>query len=67
MSEVQQIVARTRGIQWWIDRQIQRGKSNEEIKSELPLAIAFISGRLTVSDLNDLLERAQQIEGEINE
>jgi hypothetical protein len=48
---VEQVVAQTRAIQWWIDKQIARGRSDDEIALELPVATAFITGRLSLSDL----------------
>jgi hypothetical protein len=44
-------VANTRAILWWIDRQIAEGKSDEQIRRELPVAAAFITGRLGLDDL----------------
>jgi len=46
-----EIVENTRAIQWWIDQQWEKGKSNDEIEAMLPYAVAFITGKLTLSDL----------------
>lgn len=53
-KDTHRIVAETRAIQWWIDRQLERGRSDEDIAGELPVAAAFITGRLP---LEQLLER----------
>lgn len=48
---VKRIVENTRGIRWWIDEQLARGRTSEEIEKELPVAAAFITGKLTLTDL----------------
>lgn len=44
-------VEETRAMQWWIDRQITRGRSDEQIAQELPVAAAFIAGRVSMADI----------------
>lgn len=39
------IVHRTRAIRWWIDRQIESGRTDQQIEAELPAAVAFITER----------------------
>jgi hypothetical protein len=46
VTEVERILANTRAIGWWIDRQIERGKTDEQIARELPVATAVITGRI---------------------
>lgn len=48
---VVEIIATTRAIQWWIDEQFAKGKTNEQVERELPIAAAFITGKLTMADL----------------
>lgn len=55
---VRRLVAQTRAIQWWIDKQIERGRTDEQIEAELPLATAFIIGRISIAELIDLRQRA---------
>jgi hypothetical protein len=50
-ARVLQIVERTRAIRWWMGQQIERGKSDEQIAAELPVAVAFITGRIGLKDL----------------
>lgn len=47
-EKVVRLVDQTRAIRWWIDKQIADGKTDERIEAELPLAIAFITGRLSL-------------------
>lgn len=51
MSNVLKIVEETKAIRWWIDDQIAKGRSNEEIEECLPAAVEFITGRLTFGQL----------------
>jgi hypothetical protein len=48
---VLRLVEQTRAIRWWIDKQIADGKTDEQIEAELPLATAFITGRVSLPDL----------------
>ena len=50
-TDVKTLVAQTRAVGWWIDRQIERGRSDEEIIAELPVAAAFICGRVSLDEL----------------
>lgn len=45
------VVEQTRAIRWWIDEQIKRGRTDEQIAHELPVAVAFITGKISLSDL----------------
>jgi hypothetical protein len=59
------LVKETRAVSWWIDRQIEKGKTNEEIERELPVAVAFITGKITLEDLHEAqAAQAQGQEGE---
>lgn len=40
-----------RAIGWWIDRQIEKGRTDEQIEAELPVAYAFITGHISLGDL----------------
>lgn len=50
-ERVLRIVHQTKAIRWWIDRQIAHGKTDEQIAAELPAAVAFITGRVSLADL----------------
>jgi hypothetical protein len=41
----EEIVELVRAMHWWIDRQIEGGKSDDEIVADLPAAFVFIAGR----------------------
>lgn len=53
-ERVLRIVHRTKAVHWWIDRQIADGKTNEQIAAGLPAAVAFITGRISLSDLQSV-------------
>lgn len=55
-ERVRRIVQRTKAIRWWIDRQIEHGKTDEQIEAELPAAVAFITGRIGLKELDRLRE-----------
>jgi hypothetical protein len=44
-------VAEVQAVHWWIDQQIAKGKTDEQIARELPVAMAFITGRLSLDAL----------------
>ena len=50
-QRVEEIVQRTEALKWWIDSELAKGKSDEEIAEGLPVAWAFITGKHSVSDL----------------
>lgn len=50
-ERVLRLVQTTRAIRWWIDSQVERGQSDEQIAAELPVAVAFITGRIGLHDL----------------
>lgn len=50
-TEVEQIVQQTRAVQWWIDKQIAEGRSDDEIAKLLPAAVGFITGRISLDRL----------------
>lgn len=57
-ARVLRIVRRTKAIRWWIDEQIAHGKTDEQIEAELPAAVAFITGRIGLKELNECARRA---------
>lgn len=59
VETVEQIVARTRALHWWIDRQVQRGYDDDQIAALLPLAHAVITGRVTLVEVTDAIEDAR--------
>lgn len=50
-GSAEEIVGNTRAIRFWIDEQIAKGRTDEEIQAELPVAAAFITGKLGYGDL----------------
>jgi hypothetical protein len=50
-ERVLRLVQQTRAIRWWIDKQIDHGKTDEQIEAELPIAVGFITGRIGLKDL----------------
>lgn len=38
-----------RAVAWWIDEQIARGRTDDEIAAMLPLAHAVITGRIPLA------------------
>lgn len=50
-AKVARLVDQTHAIRWWIDKQIANGKTDEQIETELPIAVAFITGRIGLKDL----------------
>jgi hypothetical protein len=50
-AKVARLVDQTRAVRWWIDKQIADGKTDEQIEAELPLAAAFITGRVNLERL----------------
>lgn len=51
MTTTREIVQTTEAIRWWLDEQIRKGRTDDEIRAELPYAVAFIKGRISESDL----------------
>jgi hypothetical protein len=56
---VGQLVDETKAIRWWIDKQIADGKDDAWIEAVLPLAIQFITGRISGIELQAILDRAR--------
>lgn len=52
-ERVLRIVHQTKAIRWWIDSQIEHGKTDEQIATELPAAVAFITGRIGLKELDE--------------
>lgn len=48
---VLEVVQQTDAIRWWIDKQIEDGKSDEEIRALLPVALAVISGKVSIEEV----------------
>lgn len=48
---VERIAAEAEAIRWWVDAQIARGRTDDEIVALAPAAIAFIVGDLTLAEL----------------
>lgn len=58
-ERVRHIVQRTKAVRWWIGRQIEHGKTDEQIVAELPAAVAFITGRIGLKELDECARRAR--------
>ena len=52
---VSEMVETARAMRWWVDRQIERGRTDDEIVAEFPVALAFITGRIDLDDINRAL------------
>jgi hypothetical protein len=56
---VEEIVASARGIRYWIDEEIRKGRTDDEIVAQAPVAIAFINGDLSLAELTRKVEEAR--------
>lgn len=56
---VAQIVSSVRAIRYWVDEEIAKGRTDEEIVAQAPLAIAFINGDISLSELTARIEEAR--------
>jgi hypothetical protein len=63
-DDVVRIVQQTRAIQWWIDQQLARDVDTATIERELPVAAAFICGRLSLDALSRLLVPKSTLSGD---
>jgi hypothetical protein len=53
-----EIVRSVRAIHAWIDDEIAKGRTDDEIVAQAPLAIAFINGDLSLAELQRRVEKA---------
>lgn len=54
-DDVVRILENTRAVRWWIDEQIRKGRSDDEIVREAPFAVAFITGQMSYAELEAAL------------
>ena len=59
-SAVEEIVENTRAIRWWIDTKIEEGLSDDQIVTLLPCAVAFITGKMSESELLALVAERRE-------
>lgn len=57
---VREIVGQVRAIRYWIDEQIKAGLSDDEIVALAPVAIGFINGDISVTDLVGIIDEARR-------
>lgn len=59
-KSVQEIVAQTRAIRYWIDEEIGKGRTDDEIVAQAPVAIAFINGDISLAELEQKVEETRR-------
>lgn len=56
---VLEIVGSVRAIRSWVDAEIAKGRTDDEIVAMAPVAIAFINGDISIGDLERAVEEAR--------